>query len=396
MRLLYLDANVCHMNPTANLLPQLFRECFPGTLFYGPGFSTRDELEQGLRRYVDTVEPLDGVVFGPTLPLIAGGEDPIEGALGYLRQYAAHRLSDKQIGRFFSDVRRSLSSLPVPVKLVSALTFDYYATTERQVHGLLEQGFSVLGPNEQFVLRLEELSEFATREKHYVRKAERLSNAWYDFLIQYPERVVTALHFVASNEFFFEPLDARPVEVAVPGVEYYLRKEAIKALAGKKVRAASKAYFHFYRLANHLGLPVFSHPVALRLYNLLFQRTLANTRCVYTARGGFGIPIRKFFEIPASGALLLCSPCNGYEALGFEAGRHYVAVEPGVLADALVQWLTNPKAQEVARAGQELVMAKHSLVARGGQIERCLRAMVAGTYAGSRWERGEFRVLERP
>jgi hypothetical protein len=131
------------------------------------------------------------------------------------------------------------------------------------------------------------------------------------------------------------------------------------------------------------------------LYNLLFQRTLADTQCVYTARGGFGIPIRKFFEIPAAGALLLCSPCNGFEALGFESGRHYVAVEPEDLPDALAFWLRNSDAQKIASMGHALMLARHSSSARGEQIERCLHKMVAGQFTGARWVGGQYLVNEK-
>ena len=47
MRVLYVDANVCHINPTANLLPLLIRECFPDVRFYGPGFVEEPDLVSG-------------------------------------------------------------------------------------------------------------------------------------------------------------------------------------------------------------------------------------------------------------------------------------------------------------------------------------------------------------
>jgi len=396
MKILYVDANVWHLNPTANLQPVLVRESFPDAHCFGPGFSRQEDVARGLRPYVDAAGPFDVVLVGPNTPILADGADAIEDAVGYLRRFSAHRLADAELARFFSDVRSSLAVLDVPIRLVSVLNYDSYAATQRQVDRLLECGLGVLGPNDQFVLRLEDLPDFATRERHYVRKAERFSDAWHDFLVEYPERVVTALHFVGAHEFFFEPLDVRPYEVAVPGVEYLLRKEAVKHLAGSGWKTASKGYFHFYRLANRIGLPVYSHPLALRFYNLFFQRTLADTRCLYTARGGFGMPIRKFFEIPAAGALLLCSPCCGYEDLGFEDGHHYIAVEPDELLDVLAEWLSDSHAaQKIAWAGQAVAMSRHSLSARGAQISRCLKAMLAGTYAGARWKRGEFRVLEK-
>ena len=327
---------------------------------------------------------------GPATPFLGEGEDADTGAVAYLRRYASHLLADQPLLSFFADVRGAFGKLPVVIRLISLLNFDYYATTQKQIDVLLEQSIAVLGPNDQFVLALENLPDFARREKHYVKKADRFTDVWRNFLLQHPERVVTATHFVGPQEYCFEPLSGRPYEVAVPGVEYLLRKDAARRLAGTRLRSAPKSYFHLYRLANRMGLPAYSHPLALRLYNLFFQRTLADTRCIYTARGGFGIPIRKFFEIPAAGGLLICSPCNGYSDLGFEAGRHYVQAEPEALLDALSEWLPSPRAQEVASAGQQLAIAMHSMAARGEQIERCLRAMVAGTYRGARWHRGEF------
>lgn len=390
MKILYVDANVWHLNPTANLLPLLFRERFPQTSCYGPGFSSHRELTGGLLRHVSETGPYDAVVVGSNTPLIGGEAGAVEGAVEYLRRYTAHHLSAADLATFFQDVRRSLTDLDISIKLVSALNFDYYATSQRQVDALLERGLSVLGPNDQFVLPLASLPDFAKNEKHYVRKAHRFSDVWYDFLCRYPERVVTAVHFVGQQEFFHDALDVRSNDVAVPGVEYLLRKDALKRLAGTRLQRASKAYFHAYRLANRLGLPAFSNQVLLRLYNLMFQKTLADTRCVYTARGGFGIPIRKFFEIPAAGALLMCSPCNGYEDLGFEPGKHYVAVEPEALPGALAHWLKNPAAQHIARNGQALTLSRHSLLARGAQIEQCLHAMKAGRFGGARWVRGEY------
>lgn len=395
MKVLYVDANVWHLNPTANLLPVLFLEHFSETSYYGPGYSSSDDLTCGLRHYVDTTGPYDVIVIGSNTPLLADGTDSIKSSIAYLRRYTAHRLTGVDLERFFLDVQESLGKLDVPIKLISTLNLDYYAATQKQVDVLLKNDLGVIGPNTQFVLPLERLPEFSKREKHYIRKADRFSDVWYNFLSSYPEKVVTAVHFVGQQEFYHEPLQLRRNDVAVPGVEYLLRRNAIRHLAHTHFRMASKTYFHAYRLANRLGLPVFSNQVVLRLYNLMFQRTLADTRCVYTARGGFGIPIRKFFEIPAAGALLLCSPCNGFEALGFESGKNYVAVEPEDLPGALAFWLQNPDAQKIASMGHSLMLARHSLSARGSQIERCLHKMVAGQFTGARWVSGQYLVNER-
>lgn len=396
MRVLYVDANAWHINPTANLLPVLVRERFPTAHFYGPGFVDDAVLTGGLQAFFDFHGPFDVALLGPATPFLGEAADDDRGAVEFLRRYASHRLDDRTLLTFFADARAAFGKLPCGVRLLSLLNFDYYATSQRQIDMLLEQAIAVLGPNDQFVLALADLPDFASREKYFVKKSNRFTDAWRNFLLEHPERVVTANHFVGPQEYCFDPLSVRPYKVAVPGVEYVLRKDAVRRLARARLRSASKAYFHLYRLANSLGLPAYSHPLTLRLYNLFFQRTLADTRCVYTARGCFGIPIRKFFEIPAAGGLLICSPCNGYADLGFEAGRHYVQAEPDALLDVLSEWLASPRAQEIASTGQQLVIDRHSMAARGEQIERCLRAMVTGGYRGARWHRGEFVVEERP
>lgn len=395
MRVLYLDANVWHINPTANLLPVLFREQLRSTVFYGPGFTPQAVLDMGLRKYVDSTGPYDAIVVGGNTPLLSEGEAGIEGSVTYIKRYTARDFDEVGLRPFFLDVKKSLKSVDIPIKLVSTLNFDYYAASERQIDILIDGDFRVLGPNDQFVLSLDKLPQFVKQEKHYIRKADRFSNIWYEFLMRNPQKVVTSVHFIGQQEFVETPLDCRQNDVAVPGVEYVLRKDAIRHLAGSQFRQASKAYFHAYQVANRIGLPVFSREASLRLYNLLFQKTLATTRCVYTAKGGFGIPIRKFFEIPAAGALLLCSPCNGYADLGFDSGKHYVSVEPELLLDALADWLRNPRAQEIAAAGRSLVLQNHSLAARGAQIVRCLDSLASGRYRGARWRRGEFLVEER-
>jgi hypothetical protein len=120
------------------------------------------------------------------------------------------------------------------------------------------------------------------------------------------------------------------------------------------------------------------------------------SRYVYTARGGFGLPVRKFFEIPAAGALLLCSPCTGYEELGFVDGIHYYAVEPHDLPAFVQEIIRTGAGSAVAASGRKVVANNHSLQARAQQIRRCLDGLLNGTYRGARWQKGEFVLIGEP
>jgi hypothetical protein len=163
--------------------------------------------------------------------------------------------------------------------------------------------------------------------------------------------------------------------------------------SGRKV--VSKRLFNLYRLANWVGLLVFARYLLLRLFNVAFQAGLGSTRFIYTARGVFGISIRKFFEIPAAGAYLIFSPSNGFAELGFAGGVHYLKAESEELLQVVKDLESDvQQAQVVAHRGQRMVWQYHSLVARAGQLRRCLESAKARSYTGAYWRDGEFSIEE--
>lgn len=396
IRALYVDIDLVHLNPTATYFPQLIEAAIPSVAFYGPGFSSPDLLTKGLLSWIHETGPYEVIFIGPNSPvLVENIDDVIPGTLAYMRRYTAHEHTDSQIVAFLQDLFAVLPEIDIEHRIATSLNFDYYGATDAQVQRLQDLNLTLIGPNEQFVRPLAELPAFVTQEKHYQRKKARLSDCWFDFLHAHPERVITALHYVVPSEFAFTPIHSRRPVVAVPGVEYHLRKEANMALRRSGIRMASKWYFHLYQVMNRLGMPVYGTPWGLHLYNQFFQRTLKESRYVYTARGGFGLPVRKFFEIPAAGALMLCSPCAGYEDLGYVDGVHYHSVEPDDLPGFLQELTRTGAGHDVAAAGRKVTANNHSLQARARQIALCLEALAKGTYRGARWHRGEFFVEER-
>lgn len=395
MRALYVDIDLVHLNPTATYYPQLIEAALPSVSFYGPGFSSPDILTKGLLSWVHETGPYDVIFIGPNSPVLADNfNDVVLGTLAYMRRSTAHEHTESQILAFFKDLFAVLPEVDIELRVATSLNFDYYGATDAQVQRLQDLNLILIGPNDQFVRPLAELPAFVTQERHYQRKKARLSDCWFDFLHAHPERVITALHYVVPSEFSFTPIHSRRPAVAVPGVEYHLRKEANMALRRAGIRVASKWYFHLYQVMNRLGIPVYGTLWGLHLYNQFFQRTLKESRYVYTARGGFGLPVRKFFEIPAAGALMLCSPCTGYEDLGYVDGVHYHSVEPDDLPGLMNELTRTGEGHNVAVAARKVTANNHSLQARARQIALCLEALAKGTYRGARWHRGEFLVEE--
>lgn len=395
-RALYLDINLVHLNPTANYYSQLIEIAVPDVVYFGPGFSAPDTLAGGLEKFAVETGPYDLIFIGPNSPILVQNldENTIRSTLAYMRRSAAHTHDEAIVVAFLKDVFAALPRVDVKHRIASSLNFDYYAATAEQVQRLLDLNITLIGPNDQFVRPFAELSDVVYKEKHYQRKKDRLTDCWYDFLHANPQRVITATHFVAPSEFCFTPIHSRRPVVAVPGVEYHLRKQAYAELRGSGVRTASKWHFHLFRALNKLGVPVYSHALGLHIYNQTFQHTLKTSRYVYTAPGGFGLPIRKFFEIPAAGPVFLCTPCHGYRDLGYEEGVHYIRAEPNDLPDKLMDLAKTGRGHDVAVAGRKTTANRHSLHARAQQIQRCLQAVMRGTYLGARWDRGDYVVAE--
>jgi hypothetical protein len=391
MRVLYADTCVHALNPTNTLMPSLIAATADATN-YGPGYSSDEEIGNGIERFVERTGPYDAIVLGPNVPVVARTSEDFLKHARYVQRYTALASSFESNLSFYKDVIGALHRLPVRFRIASLLMLDHYGVVPDQMSRVRDLDLHIIAPNARFSKRLKDLSGWASEERHYQRKKQHLSDAWLDYVSAHSERVLTTVHFVAENEFAFRGLADRPYRVSVPGIAYHMRERARDALmvAGIRPNRSSAVLF---RAAGRAGWPVFNSFLLLKLYNLLFLRDLIETKFAFTAPGGFGMPVRKFFEIPAAGALLICMPPNGYEALGFRDGVHYARAEPENLCDVIADMERNPeRAQSIARAGFQHVFEHHSLHARVRQLRECFNALCNGTFRGADWIDGQYVV----
>ncbi len=393
MKILFVDCYHQYLNPTSGLLSALFVSAAEDVHFYGPGYSSEEELKGGIQAFVDRTGPYDGLVLGMQVPLFAWDDDRLRRNAMHVQNYNAFGSPVATLIPFFKDVLSSVKRLPIQNRFISLLNFDYYVTTQRHTAIFEELAAFVITPGVQFASPPEDLPSWAWQERHFIRKKHLISNAWIEFLRRMPNRVLSLPHFVADGEFSFRGLSERRNTVSIPGIEYVMRRKGRETLKARGLRPAKKPIFNLLRAADRIGFRVFSRYLLLKTYHAAYHGDLIDTRFAYTSREGYGIPVRKFFEIPAAGALLLCLSPVGFVELGFRDGENYLEVEPDTLPEAIEALMRDPaRAQAIASAGRQLVFQRHSLSARSGQLLRCLRAISAGVFAGSGWNRGEFEV----
>lgn len=397
MRVLYADAYLHSLNPSNTLMSNLIASAVDDISFYGPGFLPESLLELGLLRYIELTGPYDALVLGPNIPLFARTEGDISASVNYALRYTALSSSNHTLEKYFNNILDVVPKAPIPLRFACLVTLDYYGCGQAHIDRIEQFGLHIIAPNSTFSIRLEDLPEWSHQEAHFRRKKHLLSNAWTNFVTQNPERVLTTLHFVSDSEFSFRGIAERSNLISIPGVEYVLRKQAILALESAGIKYSSKHFFNLFRLADNIRLPVFSRFASLKLFNTLFFKDLIDARSVYTATGGFGTTVRKFFEIPAAGSLMICSPPIGFSDLGFRSGEHYINAEPDQLPGILKEVEADPDyAQAIASVGRQLVFDKHSLRARASQLRSCFDAVRENNYKGAFWNDGVFSLVIGP
>ncbi len=223
--------------------------------------------------------------------------------------------------------------------------------------------------------------------------ANRANDVWADFLESDGTKVSSMHHIIGDDEFCSVPLADRPVRWSVMGATYRAREVAIAHLrTGGLDPTVTSPVRKMLAGLKKLRLLRGESSWSLDLVQRSFSQSLQNSRYSYTCGSGLEMPIRKFFEIPAAGAVLVCRPFRGAADLGFRAGENFVECEPQDILDAHRFLEQDPeRAQAIADAGRRMVMEKHSVVARAAQLRLALDALVGGKGVG-RWRDGAYAI----
>ena len=117
----------------------------------------------------------------------------------------------------------------------------------------------------------------------------------------------------------------------------------------------------------------------------------------FTCGSKLKLPIRKYFEIPASGSLLVCSPCNGFNELGFVDGVNCIISNPEDLTELNQKLMKSPeKTKTMARLGQKMVLTNHTIEVRASQTRNAINLGIKGKFYGAKWSKGSIIFNSAP
>jgi hypothetical protein len=387
-RALFIGINQRYINATNSLLPSMLqRSC--DVRFFGPGFVHQDTLAAGVESYVDAIGGVDIVLVTNQC---AAGMDA-DRLNTYLGRYTALLNGGRVTVPFLDDVgafcRRNRG------RTICALTdLDPHGVQQHSLDAVLERAGYFLCWGNGFLDALGDSD--AVRSEAYLQK--RLQRAQplglFDrFADANRAHMINLGHMVADSEFYWSTLGVRRYDAAVPGSGYARRKRVLTALkSSRDLRVRGLGYMYLFKAAQRLRLRPYANFYLVHLYNLAFQRALGQTRACVTDGGGNNFPVRKFLEIPAAGAVMVCWPSVGLESLGFRDGVHAVFVSSEDQAvDAVRQIARDAERFEpMASAGRALVHERHTTAARGAQLACAVSGILSGTFSGSSWADGQF------
>ncbi|MGV6809503.1 MAG: glycosyltransferase [bacterium] len=94
-----------------------------------------------------------------------------------------------------------------------------------------------------------------------------------------------------------------------------------------------------------------------------FNQALNQCRAAFTCASSMQYTLMKYFEIPASGALLFAEETADLKKLGFRDHIHYIKVTPDNFQQKMLHYLNpnkQPLAEDVRQTGMKFVQEKHN------------------------------------
>lgn len=388
-RALYLTFNVGFMGPTRELLLEVLQNSTELTIF-GPGYSSEDEVLAGVEAFVEKNGPYDVILTDEYVLQNFDMEHPER------NRFVNHACRFDRGLLFQAAHWRDFLKSYDGIRVICLLQSDYYNFTPLHTERLLETGDYYIGWGEELILEKSMLPfSKVPPECMEATTYKKWRDDYHDFVKANRNRVISTPMFISKDECCDRPLEKRPYDWTCLGADYNARVIARKKLDEAGFKRPGRWMPRAFSVAGKLNFNMYNKYWTLAAIRWGFRRALRQSKYTFTCGSLLKWPIRKFFEVPANGSVLVCEPFKGFEALGYANETNALTVEADDILEAHAWLNTNPdRAQAIATAGRELVLQSHSVEARSEQIALALQAILARQFSGSRWVDGKFTLYD--
>lgn len=342
------------------------------TTFIGPGYSRTQTFENIIefRKEFDRVEAdlvvCDIDTFGYEF-------------FGFNLDRSSYSFTAETLKKYATLFDTFLPDIKCPI--IVYCNFDHYYAPSKLIEKLIKNSAYVISRDRDF-WRPKELLSDLPKEKFF----DAVNDNWYSYVIENNDRVISLPHFITPDEVKLDNRE-RDIDVSVLGVKYYYRLEAIEALKSAGINCVT----------GELNRKIISKfmqwfPAKFQSkYNSSFWKILERSKTSFTCGSALGFPIRKYFEIPAAGSILLCKPFLNFENLGFKSGVNCFTVDNNDVVE-MVQEINRDYSSfsKIKASASELLLSSHSYEPRTIQLKSSLKAISKNEFNGSYWSSGVF------
>ena len=384
MRVLFIDICAQFINATRNLLPAVIGLA-SDMVCYGPGYVDSKRLSGGIKKFIEEEGPFDLLL--PTPHAVFGDLRGAAIQTKSFNMHYAHNISVQDLA-LLKDVATQIDRSSCP-RIGIFLESDFYNFSEEHINRIKNRTEAVIAMGTQFIREAKELPNL----KHEAFKGG-VTDAWIEHAKGHQGQIANLAHIVGEHEFNYTALALRKHAWSLMGVNYFARESAYSQLKSAGLEPKKDGPMRkIIAVLKRARIIEQERSTYLNYTNSDFRNRLASARYSYTCGSGLDMPIRKFVEIPAAGAVLVCRPFSGFRDAGYIDQENAIVCDPKDIVE-VHKWLESDpsRAQCIANEGRAMVLKNHSVKARARQFKKIFESVIDGTFSGGVWERGSFKI----
>lgn len=384
-RILYLSFNVGYMNPTRKCLVKVL-ENISDLYIYGPGYVKNEIINQKIEKVISEEGPFDYIIADEYVIQDFDLQN-IES-----NRFVNHACRfDPQLLIKALEWRKFLAKYQGK-KIISLLQSDYYNFPKAHIENLESIGDYFLCWGKELVQSKAELNinidNLLGINKNIVNK---WNDNFYNFCQRNYKKIISCPHFINETEMGGLDLTQRSYAWSCLGADYNSRVVARKNIDSVKLSRSGKWLPYYFSFANRLNINPYNKYWSIYLIQWGFRRALRQAKYAFTCGSILNWPIRKYFEIPANGGVLVCEKPEGYTELGFVDKENSMICKPEEILHAY-DWLESDieRSQIIVNRAKKMIIEKHSVQARSEQLAKALDKIALGEFKGASWKNGCF------
>ena len=378
-RILYLGFNKKYLNPHSETILRILGS-FMNLSFYGPGYSNQEDLDLGIKKWIDQQDEFDFIMMDGTVALSRETDEKFDES----KLFSMSIINFNPMGKYFKHTSEFYDFfMNSPYKKIIFANFDPYLIKQTTIDSFIKSKAYIvdLGGHQLF-------DSLETINKKYELKKFKANNNWFNFLKKHEERIIVVPHTIGSLEFDYTPISLRKNKFTVIGAGYPERKQASKILP------LQMRFNIFIFKIKGFFLSKLKRKMTIRkmvLYRSSYFKKITDSQLSYCSGGPLIYPVRKYHEIPARGSVAIGRKCSGFNDLGFLDGVNFLVAHNNIELEASLKKYSLDELQKIADQGRKLIWEKHSDWARREQLMETFKLIFQGKFKGSYWKKGVYK-----